>query len=74
MAAGKEAKLLRHVRLGLPVYSTPVAANGVVHAASQQYLWAVQERQGQPEKIRQTAAKGGGDSRLPAQGSKRRRP
>ena len=26
------------------MYTTPIAANGVLYVASQQYLWAVQER------------------------------
>jgi outer membrane protein assembly factor BamB len=43
MAAGKEAKVLSRVQLGSPMYSTPIAANGVLYVASQQYLWAVQE-------------------------------
>ena len=43
MAAGKEAKVLSEIRLGSPVYSTPIAANGVLYVASQRYLWAVQE-------------------------------
>jgi outer membrane protein assembly factor BamB len=42
MAAGKEAKVLSRVGLGSAVYTTPVAANGVLYVASQQYLWAVQ--------------------------------
>jgi outer membrane protein assembly factor BamB len=40
-AAGKEARLLSKTRLGSPIYSTPVAANGVLFVASQHYLWAV---------------------------------
>jgi outer membrane protein assembly factor BamB len=43
MAAGKEPKLLSKIYLGSGVYSTPIAANGVVYAASQHYLWAVQK-------------------------------
>ncbi len=43
MAAGREPKVLCRVRLGSPVYSTPVVAHGVVYVASQQYLWAVQK-------------------------------
>ena len=48
MATGKEARVLSRVRLGSPVYSTPIAANGVVYAASQNYLWAAQSL---PEKF-----------------------
>lgn len=54
MAAGKERKVLSEVHLGSPVYSTPIAANGAVYAASQQYLWRVAqtastaEQAGQP--------------------------
>jgi len=44
MAAGREPKVLCRVRLGSPVYSTPIVARGVVYVASQQYLWAVQKR------------------------------
>jgi outer membrane protein assembly factor BamB len=44
MAAGDGPKVLSRVRLGSPVYSTPVAANGVLYVASQQYLWAVRQR------------------------------
>ena len=40
-AAGKEPKLLSRIRLGSPVFSTPVAANGTLFVASQNYLWAV---------------------------------
>jgi outer membrane protein assembly factor BamB len=43
MATGKEAKILSRVRLGSPVYSTPIAANGVVYVASNHYLWALQQ-------------------------------
>ncbi len=43
MAAGKEAKVLSKVQLGSAMYSTPIAANGVLYVASQQYLWAVQD-------------------------------
>ena len=44
MAAGKEAKVLSRVPLGSAMYTTPIAANGVLYVASQQYLWAVQGR------------------------------
>jgi outer membrane protein assembly factor BamB len=43
MAAGREPQLLSEVRLGNPIYSTPIAANGVLYIASQHYLWAVQQ-------------------------------
>ena len=48
MAAGNEPKLLSRVRLGAPMYTTPVAANGVLYVASQQYLWALQGRSSEP--------------------------
>jgi outer membrane protein assembly factor BamB len=44
MATGKKAKVLSKTRLGSAVFSTPVAANGVVYIASQKYLWAVQKK------------------------------
>ena len=34
-------KVLSEIRLGSPVYCTPIAANGVLYVASQRYLWAV---------------------------------
>lgn len=42
LAAGRESKLLSKVRMTAPVYSTPVAANGVLYIASNRYLWATQ--------------------------------
>jgi outer membrane protein assembly factor BamB len=50
MAAGKEPKVLSELHLGSPVYSTPIAANGVLYVASQQYLWAVQQQPATAEK------------------------
>ncbi len=44
MAAGKQPKVLSQIRLGSPVYSTPIAANGVLYVASQKYLWAVMQK------------------------------
>lgn len=41
LAAGRQPKVLSQVRLGSPVYSTPVVANGMLLVASQRYLWAV---------------------------------
>jgi outer membrane protein assembly factor BamB len=44
LAAGKELAVLDKIRLGSPAYSTTIAANGVLYVASQQYLWAVEQR------------------------------
>jgi outer membrane protein assembly factor BamB len=41
MTEGRGARVLSKTYLGSPVYSTPIAANGVVYVASQRYLWAV---------------------------------
>lgn len=41
-AAGREKRMLHEIRLGAPVYTTPIVANGVLYVASQRYLWAVQ--------------------------------
>jgi outer membrane protein assembly factor BamB len=40
MAAGRQARVLNSVRMTAPVYSTPVAAKGVLYIASNRYLWA----------------------------------
>jgi outer membrane protein assembly factor BamB len=40
MAAGRKSKLLSKMRMSAPVYSTPIAANGVLYVASNRYLWA----------------------------------
>ena len=42
LAAGRSMKLLSQISLGDPVWSTPVAANGVLFVTSRKYLWAVQ--------------------------------
>ncbi|MBI3269029.1 MAG: PQQ-binding-like beta-propeller repeat protein [Planctomycetes bacterium] len=41
LAAGKEANVLAKVSLEEPIYSTPVAANGVLYVATQTRLYAV---------------------------------
>jgi hypothetical protein len=38
--ASKEKKLLSTTNLGAPVYSTPVAANGVLYISSNTHLFA----------------------------------
>jgi outer membrane protein assembly factor BamB len=45
LAAGKQLRVLHEIHLGTAVWSTPVAANGVLFVASQRYLWAIQSRQ-----------------------------
>ncbi len=50
LAAGKELKILCRLRLGSPVYSTPIVANGVVYVGSQQYLWAVEKAEDRRQK------------------------
>jgi len=47
MAAGREPKLLSEIKLGNPMYTTPVVANGVLYVASQHYLWAVENKAGE---------------------------
>jgi len=44
--AGRRPQLLSQVYLGSPVYTTPVAADGVLYVASQRYLWAVDKARG----------------------------
>jgi len=41
LAAGKEKKVISQVRVGAPIFATPVAANGVLYVASHRYLYAV---------------------------------
>lgn len=40
-AAGKELKVLSTVKLGSPMYNTPIVANGVLYVASNTHLYAV---------------------------------
>ena len=47
MAEGREPKLLSEIKLGNPMYTTPVAANGVLYVATQHYMWAVQKKVGE---------------------------
>jgi outer membrane protein assembly factor BamB len=42
LAAGKECKVLSRIRMGCPVYATPIVADGVLYIASQKRLYAVQ--------------------------------
>ena len=49
LAAGKEKKVISQVRVGAPIFTTPVAANGVLYVASHRYLYAV-AREAAPEK------------------------
>jgi hypothetical protein len=41
LAADRRKKLLGEIRLGSPVWASPIAANGTLYFASQKYLWAV---------------------------------
>ena len=43
LAAGRCPKVLATIRLGSPIRSMPVVANGTLYVASQRYLWAVKE-------------------------------
>jgi outer membrane protein assembly factor BamB len=40
---GRKVEQLAEVRPGAPIYSTPIAADGVLYVASNRYLWACQE-------------------------------
>ncbi|MBM4017267.1 MAG: pyrrolo-quinoline quinone [Planctomycetes bacterium] len=42
LAAAKEKKVLHTAYFGVPVYTTPIAANGVLYIASQTHLYAFQ--------------------------------
>ncbi|MCX7014101.1 MAG: PQQ-binding-like beta-propeller repeat protein [Candidatus Sumerlaeota bacterium] len=49
LKAGKEKKLLGQISVGASIYSTPVAANGVLYIASSGgWLWAVRQATSQP--------------------------
>ncbi len=40
-AAGRKPQLLSKIRLGAPIYSSPIAANGVVYVSTGRELWAI---------------------------------
>ena len=44
LAAGKEKRVLSRISLGAPLAASPVAANGMLFVASNNYLWAVREQ------------------------------
>jgi outer membrane protein assembly factor BamB len=41
LSADRQGKLISKTNLGSAVYSTPIAANGVLYVASQTHLYAV---------------------------------
>ncbi len=41
LKSGRERKLLNQIHFGSPIYSTPVAANGVLYVATQSHLYAI---------------------------------
>ncbi len=43
LAASREKKVLHETNLHAPIYSTPIAANGVLYIATQTHLFAIQE-------------------------------
>jgi outer membrane protein assembly factor BamB len=43
LAADKSPRVLATIRLGTPIRSMPVAADGMLFVASQRYLWAVED-------------------------------
>lgn len=43
LAAGRELRELTRVRFPAPIYTTPVAANGVLYVATQTHLYAIEE-------------------------------
>lgn len=47
LAAGKERKVLREIRLGAAVWCTPIVANGALYVASERYLWAIKKMERQ---------------------------
>jgi outer membrane protein assembly factor BamB len=51
-AASKEKKLLSETNLGAPVYSTPVAADGVIYIASNSHLFAFSSHAQAPANIK----------------------
>ncbi len=43
LAAGRNKKVLREIRLGAPGYASPVAVDGTLYISSKNYLWAVRQ-------------------------------
>ena len=41
LSASKEMNLISEVNFGAPIYSTPVAANGVLYVGTQSHLYAL---------------------------------
>ncbi len=46
LAAGKQLEVIDRLRLGDPVFTTPVAANGVLYVATNRHLYAIGGRAG----------------------------
>jgi outer membrane protein assembly factor BamB len=62
LAATKEKKVYKEIKLGSQIRSTPAVADGVLFVASQNYLWAVQKDAHKAGKI----IASGGENSLPA--------
>ena len=45
LAATKEKKLINETEMGVPVYSSPIAANGVVYIGTQTHLYAISDEE-----------------------------
>ena len=66
LAAGRYPKVLATIRLGSPIRAMPVAANGTLYVASQQYLWAVEDsRQNHSSTLATTTVAGRSFRRTP---------
>ena len=62
LAATKEKKVYKEIKLGSQIRATPAVADGVLYVASQNYLWAVQKDAHKAGKI----IASGGENSLPA--------